>query len=285
MHYLKNNIINRDGKVLCFLTGAICEEITKDVSFDIDDSITPYVKSHEKDYALNEIFSFSDTFDYIIDVELIDYGYKDAENVFIRDFSANHTGGELSLYIHDIEHSNARVILKGSVYTDVMASSYSECVACFKVFGINERQLKLLKIYQELVLEGYRLEREGNIKMAFFVYFSAIESIVSDFLSKYQKKIPSELHYALEHLALDEKIKVLIKNKTKSQDLNSVEVWSMLMQEFKPVKDKRNDIAHAKKSVIIDDDISSVKFCLVVLLSILNYGLYRFSDINKRALK
>lgn len=53
------------------------------------------------------------------------------------------------------------------------------------------------------------------------------------------------------------------------------------MNVFKRVKDKRNDIAHAKSKINIEmHDLNDIVFCICCLICIIDEGLVNFTNVR-----
>ncbi len=276
MKNLQSKIINRRTDFLSYLVGGEVVVMDKHIFFDIDDSVTRFEKAYIKDYALKEVFSFSERFGYMFDFELIDYGYPESKDYLVK----NYGNGELILKISDYDFKNSEVTLTGGICADIMALSDSG-IAKFKVWGINKDALKYLKVYQELILEAERLYDEDSYKMSFFVYFSAIEAVILSHVELYKDKIHPELHDALEYLSLDEKLKLAVRESYIGKDFTQAETWGEMMGGVRSVKDKRNLIAHGRKVEVNEDDVKDVLLCLVFIVGALEAQIYTFNGINR----
>lgn len=275
------NIERKRFKTLSFLTGSVTEFISKDLRLDIDESITPFEKGIIKDYAINEVHYFDEDYDYLISVCLDNYGHL----LDGGSYSTRYNDGELTLDIDSIDHKSCSVNVKGKLYGNIGQDSFNGNEVRYQVVGIKSGNLATLKTEQQLVLEGERLYDESNYKMAFFMFFSAVESIINFHAAAYASKIHSELHYSLEYLSLDNKLRLTAKEALKTSDLGSVNVWSKVMETFNSSKDKRNLIAHGKPAEINEEDVDGIYFSLLLITSILNYGLSTFNDINRKIFK
>lgn len=276
MNNLKSKIENKRSDIITFLVGGESRKIKKNIEFDIDEDVTPFQKAYIKDYSLREVFSFSDDYGYLIDFELMDYGYPIGDDYYER----NYGNGELNFYVADYDNQKCTVTLSGSICADIMTIS-GEGVAKFLIRGVKKNIFKKLSIHQELILEAERLYASNNLKMSFFVYFSALEAVISCHIENYKAKIHKELHYALEHLSLDEKLRVVVKELHSGEDISKIQLWSALAEVVKDVKDKRNLIAHAKKTMINEGDIKLIIFALLLLIGFLEFRAETFNEINR----
>lgn len=248
------------------------------LGLDIDEDATPFEKSSEKDYSLIETICLDDKYRYLLDVILIDYGYEfDDQEVLERQVSES---SEIEYRIADINPKSNSVQLKGNVYGDILhLGSCGDFKAKLGIVGVSLNDSKSLLLHQELMIEGYILEKENNIKMAFFTYFTAIEAYLNLELTSIKKQIFSELHHALEYLDLKNKMRIFAKSRLGTNDLNKIKLWGDLLGVFGNVKNKRDSIAHGKShDVILMDDVNHCFFLVAVLVSI---GKSGFSDFNK----
>lgn len=276
---LKNNISKNRRSLVCDLIGAEQEVVCAYLNLDNEDS-TPFEKSIEKHYSLMEVVYLSGDYKHLLDAELLDYGV-DFGNEELEKQLGVREDSPLTLEVSQINYQESEITLRGSIFADLLAASSNNPIAKISVFGICKDAYECLELYQILIYEAYVLERRGESKLSFFTYFSAFESYVSIHLQRYKDKIYPELHHALEHLGLDEKIKVIVKESIPGSDVSGIGVWGELMSTFKKVKLKRNDIAHAKSQVIIDSkDINNVVFCICCLICIANNGLVSFANVR-----
>lgn len=276
-----NNINNKRYKTLAFLTGAVTTIHREYLGLEIDEQVTPYVKSYIKDYAILEKHYFSSRYDYLLDISLEDYGILQDDGTLSRQYSE----GRLNLYIDSVSYHSCEVCLKGDLYGDTNYDSTHDNKVVYKVCAIKKGDLEKLKTEEQLVLEGERLYDVGNLKMAFFMYFSAVESLINSKVSNYAVKIHAELHDALEYLSLDEKLRLVTKEALNTTDFDTIKVWSKIMETFNSSKSKRNLIAHGKSVDINMDDVDGIYMSLLLITGVLNFGLSKFNDINRKIFK
>lgn len=276
-----NNINKKRYKTLAFLTGAVINNHPEYLGLEIDEQVTPYVKSYIKDYAILEKHYLSSHYDYLLHISLEDYGILQDDGSFSRQYSE----GQLNLYIDSVSYHSCEVCLKGSLYGDTLYDSTHNNKVLYKICAIRKDGLAKLKTEQQLVLEGERLYDEGNLKMAFFMYFSALESLVNSKVTNYAVKIHDELHDALEYLSLDEKLRLVTKEALNTTNFDTIKVWSKIMEDFNSSKTKRNLFAHGKPVNINHGDVSNIYISLLLVTGVLNFGLSTFNDINRRIFK
>lgn len=122
------------------------------------------------------------------------------------------------------------------------------------------------------------MENLAHYKTAFFTYFSYLETKISQELKKFE--IPQELEYALEHLSLDQKTKIVARD-VYGVDLGNSKIWSQFSDAFQQAKDLRNKIAHATKLINVEiADINNCFFCIVVING-MNNRLKEFDEIRQ----
>ncbi|WP_279156504.1 hypothetical protein [Obesumbacterium proteus] len=276
-----NNINNKRYKTLAFLTGAVSTLHTEYLGLEIDEQVTPYAKSSIKDYAILEKHYLSSHYDYFLHISLEDYGILQDDGYFSRQYSDGH----LNLYIDSVGYHSCEVCLKGNLYGDTLYDSTHTNKAVYKICAIKKGGLVKLKTEEQLVLEGERLYDEGNLKMAFFMYFSAMESLINSKVSNYAVKIHAELHDALEYLSLDEKLRLVTKEALNTTDFDTIKVWSKIMETFNSSKSKRNLIAHGKSVVINVGDVDNIYVSLLLVAGVLNFGFSTFNGINRKIFK
>ncbi|PQK93309.1 hypothetical protein [Pantoea ananatis] len=281
MKNLIENINRKRHKTLNFLTGSVTNSIIQPLSLDIDEKITPYEKSVIKDYAIKEVHYFERHYDYLISIDIKDYGLRQDDG----EYSPHYNDGELKLDIDSIDHKSLQVTLKGSLFGDTNYDSSMGGEVVYDIVGIKLGQFKNLKTEEHLVIEGERLYDEGNYKMAFFMFFSAVESLINSHIDKYLPKVHSELHYSVEYLSLEDKLRVAAKEALNVSDLNTVGVWGKIMGTFNSSKNKRNLIAHGKTAQIDADNVDDIYLSLLLVSGVLNYNLTTFNDINRKIFK
>ncbi|PTT01737.1 hypothetical protein [Pseudomonas sp. HMWF006] len=82
------------------------------------------------------------------------------------------------------------------------------------------------------------MEKRGDVKLSFFTYFTELEAFITLELEYYKKGLHPELYHALEHLSIDEKIRIATKEACmiEIEDLKKISVWGNLMEELKKTK-------------------------------------------------
>lgn len=278
MKNLINNIKTKRYKTLGFLTGSVTNTITEPLSLDIDEQITPYQKGVIKDYAINETHYFGSKYDYLIDVNIKNFGHKQDD----KTYSPRYNDGELKLNIDSVDNKSCRVTLKGSLYGDTNYDSFQGGEVVYNVIGIKSGGSKNLKTEEQLVIEGERLYDEGNLKMAFFMFFSAVESLINSHIEQYLPKVHSELHYSIEYLSLEDKLRVVAKEALNVSELNAVGVWGKIMDTFTSSKIERNFIAHGRSTNINTDNVDDIYLSLLLITGVLNFKLTTFNEINRK---
>lgn len=243
-----------------------------------DPDLIQHDKFSDKEYFLEDEIDLSKSYAVIFNVALNDYGFNVDGDL--------HTdlGDErgLKYEIHRINERQRKVELRGVLkggYTEIDLEAYAD----IDIYAISKKDYANLSLYKQLAVDAYLLESESNIKMAFFTYFSAIESIVRFKLDAIQLSIHSELHDALEHLSLDDKIRIVAKESFKTKELSSVPIWGEYQGLLREVKKIRNLIAHGK----LEQEISLIDLhkciaCYIVTFCFSLKKLTTFKDILKR---
>jgi len=252
------------------------------LDLDIDEDATPFEKSSEKNYSLVESVDLEDDYKYLLDVNLIDFGFKlDGEESLVKQVSEN---SEIEYYISEINSKTNRVNFKGHVFGDIMhLSTCGDFEVKLGVLGVKRNKANKLTLYQELLIEGYVLESEKNIKMAFFTYFTAIEAYLNFTISSIKNSLFDELHHALEYLELKNKIRVVVKDRLSAKNLNKIKLWGEFQGLVGEIKKKRDAIAHGKSNEVITvADVNNCFFLAVVLISIGESGNTEFVNIIKQ---
>lgn len=257
---------------LCCLSNITIETTQEKLFLDTE---TPFEKSIEKDYSLRTSYDFSEDYKYLLNIELLDYGYEvDGDEELQRFVSEN------SCISYEVEHvslKEKKVYLKGDVFGDIMfLESALVLKAVIKKIGVTHEGAENLALYKELLIEGQILEKEKNHKMAFFTYFTALEAYLSLSIVDVKESIPKELHKALERTDLLDKVKITIKHNLSVSNVNTLEFWGELMSLVKKSKDIRNDIAHGKFSKVITEE--DVNTCFTMVSSIIASCEFELTD-------
>ncbi len=194
---LLEKIIDNKITPLCRLANVTVDQHEESISLNVDEEATPSVIAEERNYSLIETINIEENYKYLLEIYLMGYGFDanylmglEGSNGLLTSVDGEN---EISYSINTINNKKTEITLKGSVYGDI--SHMRECCP-FKVelgiIGIRKEKSKSLKLYQELLIEGFILEKENNYKMAFFTYFTAIESFVTLVLTKVKAQIYKE---------------------------------------------------------------------------------------------
>jgi hypothetical protein len=255
-------------------TYQITEKLRCHPNFDI----VTYEKGINKEYFLEDKVDFSAKYSFINDIELTNFGVLvDGELYQELDESAylNYEISRTNLRARTVELQGT---LKGSG-----ADFDHPVIGEFEIHAISNADYLSLPLYKDLLLEGYLLEAENNIKMAFFTYFSSIEALLRESLEDVKATLYTELHEALEHLQLDSKVRIVAKDVFNTQDLASIKLWGGFMGALKDVKTLRNQIAHGIfEGMIQVTELQKCKACLIVLHIIIQSKLTTMEQIMKK---
>lgn len=253
------------------------EEEPFDVHPDYD--VNTYQGPIIKEYYISDEIDLSEKYRYILSCNLDDYGWAgfDMRNRLSEDGS-----GTLRLKLSFSDHRARKIVVEGSL----LGSSYEianpdlDPTAVLTVHGV--KQGVVLSIFQDLLLDAYSLEDEGNLRVAFFSYFTALEALVTSELEHYKLILHSELHYALEHLQLDEKIRIFAKESMSVDDLNSIPSWGHFSGTLRELKEKRNKIAHGQNLVnISQEDVDKIFAVICAFFCYSQHQVGSFVDIRK----
>ncbi|EGR1448255.1 hypothetical protein D7154_17650 [Vibrio cholerae] len=281
MKLLKEKVKNNRFQGVLSILNVVPDSFDTNFSFDLEND-DDFQKGAEISYSLKEKHRLSSNYYRILDVDIDDYGCE-IDGEFYKNFASYNNGTELSLYIDNVNYQKSEVTLRGSVVADLLSvATFDNVIVRYHVHGLTKREYEALSLFQELVYESYLLEIRQDNKLSFFSYFTAIEALVALYLEDYKLKLYSELHYSLEHLSLDDKIKVICKESYSIDSLSGVGLWGEFMGTFKKVKEKRNQIAHAKNNVVVDnDDLDNVFYCLCNLISVLEVQASDFKSVRQ----
>ncbi|RAN45533.1 hypothetical protein RB25_17350 [Herbaspirillum rubrisubalbicans] len=262
------------------ITGAWFYRIDKALNLDTDEQSTPYEKAIAKDYALTERIDLSEEYSEIYEVVLRDYGFDiDGDGKEL----VRNTGYRRDL-AYDIDAHTVRdnhLTLRGSIFEEIGSLGGMNPTAVLDIFALSQDDAKKQSFLQQLILEGYVLECQTHLKTGYFTYFSAIETLVAEYIEDFKKSIPTELHHATEHLSLDEKIKIVAR-RVLGGDLKTIPLWGEFMELFKSVKDLRNSIAHGSKPVdVTQKNVEDCFMCLATLYALLREKKQTFDEVRQ----
>lgn len=241
--------------------------------------INKYEGSTPKDYYLRNHIDLSKDYKYIVSVELVDFGFP-FDNELVQE-KGRDGEGRLKLNINSVDRRVRHAEIDGSIFgSSYDFGSTDDAIVELQVSGISASQE--LKLFEELLLEAYSLELEGNLRVSFFSYFTALEALVTSLLDQVQQLIPSELHHALEHLQLDEKLRVIAKHYLDTPDLETVALWGEFAGLFKVLKKMRNEIAHGQGlAKTTQDEVDGIFLIICVLFCLAHNGHADYTAIRK----
>lgn len=278
MKNLKNKLTKERLTAIAKITGASYSILEKHLALE---SPTPFLKSQEQHYSLKESIYLHDDFENLLHVKLLDYGSKFEEDRLERNIGSSDRE-PLELKISEIDYKHQKVVLEGGIYGDLLHASANDPIAKFLIAGFKPGDYKKLDLYKTLTCEAYLLESRGDTKLSFFTYFTAIESFAALKIQDYKSSVHPELHHALEHLSLDDKIKIAGRESCSTDDLSTIPAWGDVIGEFKKAQKLRNKIAHAHSRVEVStEQVDSVFYCLAGLIAIMNSKKYDFISIRK----
>jgi hypothetical protein len=253
--------------------------------FSNDEDATRWEKGIVKDYVITEHYNLSDDYSHICEVDLRDYGYAIDSTGPDEPLSRalNDSDRDLSYVIDRVDLRERSVSLRGSMRGEVAHLDHSGWQVILDISGVRDKDKKNLNIFQELILEAHALECQGNRKLALFTYFSALESLITTTLEAFAQSIPSELHYSLEHLSLDDKVRVAVRTQTTPPlELDKISMWSDLIDELSKFKGVRNNIAHARhQETITQKQVDGGFFCVCLLYAFFTKKMDNHNDIRK----
>ncbi len=242
-----------------------------------DPDIIGHDKFSDKEYFLSDEIDFDESYSVIFDVILNECGFiVDGE---LYDDLGDDRG--LSYEISRVNRRLRKVSLQG-----VLRGGYSEideeAIAKVSLQAISNKDYLKLNLYKELAVDAYLLEQEANVKMAFFTYFSAMEAIIRYKLDTIQEGIYAELHDALEHLSLDDKVRIVAKNCFNTDDLKTVAIWGEFQGALRDIKKTRNLMAHGKLEQEISlEDLYKCIACYVVVYCFSLKNCKSFKEIKR----
>ena len=232
-----------------------------------DAGLISHNKHTDKEYFVESEISLHDEYALLLHAELEDYGFT-FDDELIRDLE---DGRGLKYEIHRINQRLSKIELRG-----VLSGSYAEMDAEAKcdlsIRAITQEDYKTLKLHESLAIDAYLLKKEGNYKMAFFTYFSAVESIVRHKTDAIKNESYPELRHAIEHLPFGDKLKISGKHTFETDDITTIPIWGPLTNTANSCNTLRNEIAHglSSKSLRLADAQKAAACYIVVQQALLN---------------
>lgn len=218
------------------------------ISIFPDFDTSTYEGSITKEYPLNEELDLSNDFLYISSAAIDEAGYL-IDGRIVPDKGDSY--GRLLLSISALHERTCKLSIHGTIFIDSSGFHHDEHLPTIKLTLTGVRKDAELSIFQSLVLEGHALYMEKNYRMSFFTLFTAVEAKITFYLQSYSNKIYKELHYALEHLALDDKLRIVCREAWDGAELANIKIWGDVIGLLGNLKKLRNDMAHAKEFVAI----------------------------------
>ncbi|NWF06710.1 hypothetical protein HX810_03350 [Pseudomonas salomonii] len=249
-----------------------------------DTALISHDKHTDKEYFVESDISLHDEYPFLLDATLEDYGFT-FEDEMINDLD---DGRGLRYKIHSINQRLSRIELRG-----ILSGGYSEMDTVAKcklsIRAITKKDYKKLDLYESLAIDAYLLEKEGNFKMAFFTYFSAVESIVRHKTDIIKSESYPELQHAIEHLPFGDKIRISGKHTFETDQIATIGIWGSLTKIANDCNTLRNEIAHglSSKTFKLADAQKAAACYIVVQQALLNRietmpALVKKYKVNKR---
>lgn len=232
-------------------------------------------KHVDKEYFVEDQLELHEEFPIIFGADLTEFGFA-FEGELHTDLGD--TRG-LRYDVHGVDKRLAVIELRG-VLTGGYGEMDEDALCRIKVRAISKADYIGLSLHETLAIEAHLLEAEGNYKMAFFTYFSAAEAALRIKTDKVKGEIYDELRGSLEHLSLDDKIKIAGKHTFKTKDFTTIPLWGDYMGAIRDCKTVRNDIAHGLKAkTFTRADVGKSAACYIITQQALLNGLSSMKDI------
>lgn len=160
-----------------------------------------------------------------------------------------------AIEVDRIDNNKKRIHYRGVQITEYPYFSETgvEVITLLVINGYKKNEL----FYKQLMAESKSLLNEEKYKLSYFLVYSSLENYVN-------KKLNSEN----EEERFEDKLKKLCKKNI--SNLNSHQIYSSIISEFKDYTTVRNDIAHGKKDLVITNKEVTMFFNYVLLLVIIN---------------
>lgn len=225
-----------------------------------DSDLIKHDKHVDKDYMVEDALDLHDDYPFILNARLDDYGYPNGK-ILLKEFGAFRG---IKYDLSSLDQRRSKIYLRG-----VLTGSYPEMdidIVCrVKIHAIDGEEYAELELHESLAIEGYLLEQETNYKLALFMYFSAVESILRNIIEELKKDASKEDAKKLEHYSLNEKAKIAGKYIFGVDDLKQLPIWGSLMGLLKSSTILRNKIAHAQKMHAVTREDADMAAALYII--------------------
>ncbi|EKT4505771.1 hypothetical protein QM325_24585 [Pseudomonas putida] len=249
--------------------------VERPINLHPDTDLIKHDKHVDKEYVVEDKLDLHEEYPFLLKADLEEYGYRDDEN-FITDFN---DGRGISYSLKSLDQRRAKIYLRG-VLTGSYAEMDMDAECLVKIEAIEKEDYDALALHEALAIEGYLLHQEGNYKLAFFMYFSAVEAIVRSIIDKVKQGCTEEEANKLERSTLPEKVKVAGKHAFNTDKLISLPVWNDLTRLTKQCTADRNIIAHGLEGgSFSSEDAEMAAACYIVVQQVLLNGVSTMPDI------
>lgn len=226
-----------------------------------DAGLISHNKHTDKEYFIETDISLHEEYPLLLNAELEDFGFTFDDEMF-RDFE---DGRGLKYKIHKINQRLSTLELRG-VLSGGYAEMDEEAKCELSIRAISQEDYKSLELHESLAIDAYLLKTEGNYKMAFFTYFSAVESIVRHKTDTIKNESYPELRHAIEHLPFGDKIKISGKHTFETDEIATIPIWGSLTNIANSCNTLRNEIAHGLSSKVFRlADAQKAAACYIVV--------------------
>lgn len=169
------------------------------------------------------------------------------------------------LRLKNIDNNNRKIHYEGTFF----GASYMidqidwNLFSQIKFIGI---PFNIAEFYKELISESYVLKLEGNKKMSYFIMYSALENYIEYKLGSNEEKRLSE--------KITELFSICFQNITKHQ------IYSCIINDYKTIKEKRNDIAHGNMCNIKEEDLNKIFLFVLIVISTIENKCETFDELH-----
>ncbi|MEO5351123.1 MAG: hypothetical protein H7836_15995 [Magnetococcus sp. YQC-3] len=267
------------NKIQIFEKLGICKEYTEIVELDITpefDSNQKYNGLDDGSYFVQKVIKFSSEYFVIVSAVLLEYGFHD-DSWEDDDLVNDYDNGRVSLEIERIAHRIRTIYLSGWFHGSSAEMSIPVKVV-LGIAGLSRLEGRTLSINNQMFLEGYLNEQEGNMRSAFFSFFSAFESYVVKKIDEISICFPKELRESMTKLSLKDKISLCFRETFKGTgcgvypdiNLESIESYKYAFPRFCNHIETRNKIAHGTllRDIEADDVYDVFAIVLIMIVSI-----------------
>ena len=236
------------------------------------------VDTSPHDHTISSEVDLSDDYMFIYAVELEEFGVlPDGEDVSAETLTFETDDFSLRLKLSHLFRHNRVITLQGLLQggTSLELIHLQSGVIC-SVWGLSRKDMPD-EFYKETISEALCFELDGRLKQGFFLYMTAIDSLIGFSLRDLTKF--KELREHITFMKLEDKLSLSLRRFIDREDIDNLPLTSYLKRIFFECLEYRNDIAHSAKSVTIKETTVEKAAFLILVLQMIRET--RTADLEK----